>query len=290
MWYELNIDCARHTADSLCEALENYGALSVSFLDKNDDPILEPEIGTTPLWPEVVIKALFDDELEATLAREAICKLQPNLLSLIKPIENENWQQRCMDDFKPQKFGNRLWICPSWQAEAEAQAVIVKLDPGLAFGTGTHPTTNLCLTWLEQADINQKIVIDYGCGSGILALAAAKLGAKQLFAVDIDPQALTATQYNAENNDLDNENFHIDYPHNLEVKADILIANILLTPLINLEEEFLQRLKPEGLLVVSGILKDQVQPLIEQYQLFSAQKTLVLDDWGLIVFKVKCLS
>lgn len=286
MWYQLQIEhCSRDEAEMASEALEESGALSVTLTDKNDDPILEPELGTMPLWPEIVITALYTDGDLAQHTRQELAARYPGWQFSLETLADQDWERVWMDDFKPQRFGKRLWICPSWCTPPEPDAVNLILDPGLAFGTGTHPTTSLCLQWLDQASLADKTVIDYGCGSGILALAALKLGAKQLHAVDIDPQALQATLNNAASNGLEGERLHIGYPSDLAVSADMMIANILLTPLIALRDSFHALIKQQGLLVVSGILREQAATLIEAYQgYFVHQQTQDQDDWSLLVF------
>lgn len=207
MWFQLKIEhCPSQEIEWLSTELEEFGALSIMLTDKNDNPVLEPEPGTTPLWPEVVIQALFSEAFQAQYTRDHLIQNYPELTCTLEILEDRDWERAWMDDFKPQRFGQNLWICPTWSTPPEPNAVNLILDPGLAFGTGTHPTTSLCLTWLEQADLMNKSVVDYGCGSGILSLAALKLGAADVHAVDIDQQALQATQNNARLNGLDEKN------------------------------------------------------------------------------------
>ena len=286
MWYQLKIDhCNRDEVEELSEALEETGALSITLTDKNDDPVLEPEPGTTPLWPDVIINALYTEEQDAKEAKLKLSTQYGHLSFSISELEDEDWERAWMDDFKPQCFGDRLWICPSWMEPPEPGAVNLILDPGLAFGTGTHPTTSLCLTWLDQADLKHKTMIDYGCGSGILALAALKLGAAKVDAVDIDEQALQATQNNAFVNAINPEQLSIGFPQTLKAPVDVLIANILLGPLVDLGSKFKNLLKDKGTLVISGILTEQAPALIEAYQTdFSYQESISLEGWSLLVF------
>lgn len=289
MWYQLQIACCpRDKAERISEILEEAGALSITLTDRNDDPILEPELGTMPLWPEVVLSALYTDEDEAQRNLVSLQTSHPELQYRIDVVEDQDWERVWMDDFKPQRFGQRLWICPSWSTPPDPDAVNLILDPGLAFGTGTHPTTSLCLQWLDQADLAGKTVIDFGCGSGILALAALKLGAGHVHAVDIDPQALQATHNNALSNNINEQQLSVAYPEALQSRADIMVANILLTPLIALRDSFHQLIQDNGLLVVSGILREQAEGLIEAYaEHFVHQATLSQDDWSLLIF-VRC--
>lgn len=287
MWYQLQIEnCLQTEVEELTSILEESGALSVTFTDKHDDPILEPTPGTTPLWLHVVVTALFDEEQTAIEAKSIVSAQFQDLTYSISELADQNWERVCMDQFKPMRFGKRLWICPSWIEPPEPEAVNLRLDPGLAFGTGTHSTTSLCLNWLDEANLENKTVIDYGCGSGILALAALKLGAAKVYAVDIDQQALQATQNNADNNAIDPASLIIDFPHRLQEPVDLIIANILLTPLINLRAQFKELMKDDGLLVISGILNEQQDELIAAYKEdFHHQTTLNHENWSLLVFR-----
>ena len=288
MWFQIKIEfCPSDEIEQISDALEELGALSITLTDKNDNPVLEPEPGTTPLWPEVTIQVLF---AQAQEAQNAVVQLTKNYSSSslkcsIEVLQDKDWERVWMDDFKPQRFGMRLWICPTWSTPPEPEAVNLMLDPGLAFGTGTHPTTSLCLTWLEQANLNNKSLIDYGCGSGILSLAAIKLGALKVSAVDIDKQALQATQNNADTNHINNQQLVISMPEILNKPVDLIIANILLAPLIALKSRFHQLIEPQGMLVVSGLLAEQAPLLIEAYNsAFEPVKTEYLEGWALIVF------
>lgn len=286
MWYQLQIEqCHRDEVEQLSEALDESGALSLSLTDKNDDPVLEPELGTTPLWPDVVITALYTEPAEVEAAKQTLKAQYPHLNITIHELADQDWERAWMDDFKPLCFGERLWICPSWMEPPVPNAVNLILDPGLAFGTGTHPTTSLCLSWLDQADLAGKQVIDYGCGSGILALAALKLGAAQVQAVDIDEQALQATKNNADSNGISQENLVIGFPRILQTPVDLLIANILLAPLMTLKSQFNELLNEGGILVVSGILEEQAASLIKHYQNdFTHQFSKHHDGWSLLTF------
>ena len=285
-WFQLRIErCPSKEVEQISDELEESGALSIMLTDKNDNPVLEPAPGTTPLWPEVIIHALYAQALDAQQARDQFSLSKPALLLRIEVLEDKDWERAWMDDFKPQRFGKRLWICPTWLTPPEPQAVNLILDPGLAFGTGTHPTTAMCLTWLEQADLSNKSLIDYGCGSGILSLAALKLGSKHVYAVDIDNQALQATQNNALTNEIDERMLAISMPDALQDPVEILIANILLAPLILLRSRFHQLLSQGALLVVSGLLEEQAPLLIKSYEpVFSPIAQKNLDGWSLLVF------
>jgi ribosomal protein L11 methyltransferase len=286
VWYQLKIEhCPSEEIEQISEELEEFGALSIMLTDKNDNPVLEPEPGTTPLWPEVIIQALYAQAEEAQQSRSHLTLTRPSLECSMEILADKDWERAWMDDFKPQRFGNRLWICPTWHTPPDPQAVNLMLDPGLAFGTGTHPTTSLCLTWLEQAELSDKTVIDYGCGSGILSLAAVKLGARHVLAVDIDAQALQATQNNAHSNQITEQQISISMPEALQDPVDLIIANILLAPLMSLNERFYQLLNPGANLVVSGILTEQADLLIKTYESsFSHIAAHHHDGWSLLVF------
>ena len=287
MWYQLKIEyCPSPSIEEVNELLENTGALSVMLTDKNDDPVLEPEPGATPLWPEVIIQALYPQATEAQRARALLQDSYPMVLCSMEILPDKDWERVWMDDFKPQRFGRNLWVCPTNSTPPEPLAVNLMLDPGLAFGTGSHGTTSLCLTWLDKTDLDKKSLIDYGCGSGILALAALKLGAQPVFAVDIDPQALQATQNNASTNNIPLNQLQIDSPEALKTPVDILIANILLGPLVSLKARFKALLHSGGVLVVSGILESQAAELIESYQpdfkLITQERR---EGWSLLEFQ-----
>ncbi len=278
--------CTQHDVDLLSDLLELYGALSVTMTDQFDDPILEPEPGTVPLWPHVVMQALYEPEVDVLAIIQIINHHYPSATCSVDMLPAQEWEKTCLVDFKPQRFGHRLWICPSWHTPPEPDAVNLILDPGLAFGTGSHGTTALCLAWLEQENLHDKTMIDYGCGSGILSIAALKLGAKHVHAVDIDPQALTATESNATINHIAANELIIGYPDGLNVPVDVIIANILLTPLLELKQTFHHLLNHSGILAVSGILGSQTQHLTDAYH--AHFKLIHSDrdgDWALLVFE-----
>jgi ribosomal protein L11 methyltransferase len=289
VWFQLKIEnCPTDEIEQITEELQEQGALSIMLTDKNDNPVLEPEPGTTPLWPEVIIHALFSQAEEAHRVRQLLKDKQPKFACSLDTLADKDWERVCIDDFKPHRFGKHLWVCPSWLTPPEPDAINLILDPGLAFGTGSHATTSLCLTWLEQANLSNKSVIDYGCGSGILSLAAIKLGAQHVYAVDIDNQALQATHNNALTNKINEQQLSVTMPEALQNPVDLIIANILLAPLISLKERFQQLLSSNGQLVVSGILDDQSSVLIEAYQgVFTLMSRENSDGWALLVFVKK---
>ena len=290
--FQLHIEqCYRDDVELLSDALEETGALSITLTDQYDDPILEPAPGAAPLWPHVVLNALYAEENDANLASAIVSKTFPQCSYSIHDLPEQDWERTCLDQFKPQLFGKRLWVCPSWLTPPESDAINLILDPGLAFGTGSHATTSLCLTWLDKTDLKNKHVIDYGCGSGILALAALKLGAQHVHAVDIDDQALLATQDNAMNNAITATSLTVGQPDTLNKPVDLLIANILLAPLLTLKHRFRELLNNKGVLVVSGLLAEQVPILIEAYQPdFMHHTTCIEKDWALVEFRGATLA
>ncbi|WP_367606429.1 50S ribosomal protein L11 methyltransferase [Legionella sp. W05-934-2] len=287
-YYELTItDIDTEQVDALSEQLESLGALSITCTDQGDNPIFEPKPGTTPLWPESVVTALFSTQNEAELAREI---LQQNLSygdMAIVNVADQAWERVCMDDFHPMQFGKKLWICPSWTTPPDENAINIQLDPGLAFGTGTHSTTALCLTWLDSHPPAGKIVLDFGCGSGILAIAALKLGAEKVFAVDIDPQAHEATENNAMQNDCDHPNqLIIGEQTIIQEPVDVVLANVLLDPLLKYRDQFMAWSKPKATLVLSGLLENQCDTIIKHYQSDCRVVYQNTDnEWGLVVLE-----
>ena len=272
MWLQLICQASKETEPLISEAAENMGACSITLADAGDTPVLEPLPNETPLWDDMVITMLFReeeqlliDQLETQLSenKEAwrISKLHQEVL------EEQQWERLWMDDFHPMKFGENLWIYPSWSDVPEDDSVKIMLDPGLAFGTGTHATTALCLEWLDQNPPTGKSVVDYGCGSGILAIAAIKLGAKSVVATDIDNQALIATVDNQEKNGIEAGLIKCYLPEEMPtVKTDLMLANILCGPLIELADSLCALTVSGGTIVLSGVLEEQQAALSEVYQ------------------------
>ncbi len=255
-WLELNFEATAPAA--LEEALWTAGAQAVTFTNATERQLFEPAPGATPLWERVQVTALFPAEsnIQEIIGRLelALGACPPHRAEL---LEDRDWVREWLVHFKPMRFGRRLWICPTTHEVTDADAVVVKLDPGLAFGTGTHASTALCLDWLDGAELAGKKVLDYGCGSGILALAAARLGASEVFATDIDPQALQAARDNAERNRTPDRITVVAPPELGDRAFDVVIANILATPLIELAPELSARVKPGGWLVLAGLLAEQ---------------------------------
>ncbi|MBV5309608.1 50S ribosomal protein L11 methyltransferase [Chromatium okenii] len=285
-WLQLSFDVAREQAETFALNLELAGALSVTLGDAGDEPQLEPAPGETPLWSVVTVTALFDSDAETQAVVERLAlhlTAQLGATPKIERIEDQVWERVWLDTFKPTRFGQRLWVCPHGQVPNDPNAVIVALDPGLAFGTGHHATTALCLEWLDGAALGGKTVLDFGCGSGILAIAALKLGAARAIAVDHDPQALTATHDNAAANGVA-ERLEIYAPEELPAElVDTVLANILAGPLITLAPRLIGLLRPAGDLVLSGVLADQVDGVRAAYaQQIELASTRLREEWALI--------
>ncbi len=281
-WIQFIFDSTPDSADQLSDVLSECGASAVTFQDNADQPLFEPPIGTTPLWAATRVIALFPADTDTdTIEKMATAMLAPEKLPHFKveAVEDKDWEREWMDNFHPICFGEKLWIVPSWHKAPQPDALNILLDPGLAFGTGTHPTTALCLNWLDQADVKDKYVIDYGCGSGILAIAAALLGAKKVIGIDIDPQALEATQANADRNGVTIDTYLPENAPKLE-PCDLLIANILAGPLQSFAEYFSTISKPNSALILSGILEEQAQAVMNSYApWFEMEKPVQKEEW-----------
>jgi ribosomal protein L11 methyltransferase len=267
------------------DALLAAGAISITLQDAADNPVLEPAPGTTPLWPSVRVSALFDASVDRDILREVLRNELPAPLPAVhfEDLVDRAWEREWLKDFRPMQFGKRLWICPGGQRppNASPEQVIVELDPGLAFGTGTHPTTALCLQWLDSADLHGKTVIDYGCGSGVLAIAALKLGAAAAFAVDIDPQAVTASADNARRNNVSGRLRVGTVADTTLPPADIVLANILAEPLQSLAATLTALVKDRGSIVLSGLLAHQADTVAARYaSAFALAPTAVQGDWA----------
>jgi ribosomal protein L11 methyltransferase len=282
---QLTIDIDRHDPAPIEEALFELGALSVTLEDAADDPVLEPAPGETPLWPTITVKAIFDAAMDPAALLGALSGRLPRTLPppRFETLPDKAWEREWLKDFRPMRFGRRLWVCPGGLPAGDPDGIRIELDPGLAFGTGTHPTTALCLEWLESATLDGCSVVDYGCGSGILAIAAAILGAAEVRAVDIDPQALIATDANAERNGVQSR-LQITLDHDLPRSGtDVLVANILAGPLIELAPAFAAAVRPGGQIALSGILAGQSNTVTAAYRpWFDIALTATRDGWTLL--------
>ncbi|WP_028630729.1 50S ribosomal protein L11 methyltransferase [Metapseudomonas resinovorans] len=282
-WLQVRLAITPEQAETYEDALLEVGAVSVTFMDAEDQPIFEPDLGTTPLWTHTHLLALFEaDTDEASLVAHLELLTGGTLPEhLIERIEDQDWERSWMDNFQPMRFGRRLWIVPSWHEAPEPGAVNLLLDPGLAFGTGTHPTTALCLEWLDDQKLDGCEVLDFGCGSGILAIAALLLGARQAVGTDIDPQALEASRDNASRNGIDPARFPVYLPADLPAKpAEVVVANILAGPLVSLAPQITSLVAPRGRLALSGILAEQAEEVRAAYaDAFDLDPTAEKDGW-----------
>ena len=266
-YLELTVDLVSLDPQAAEEACWACGASAVTFVDARDDAVLEPLPGEFRLWPRTLLKCLFVQAHDAPGIRRALAAalgLDPDLIG-VHELAERVWEREWLRDSHPLRFGRRLWICPHHERVTEPGAVVVALDPGLAFGTGTHPSTALCLTWLDAHLAPGACVIDYGCGSGVLALAAAKLGAAQVHCFDIDPQALAAARANARANGVARQVQVHDRPDTLPAAADVLLANILSGPLCTLAPRFASLLRARGEVVLAGLMQHEVADVTAAY-------------------------
>lgn len=280
-WQQFVLALGELSPEPVEDALLALGAVSVTYSDAADDPVLEPGLGETPLWNETRVTALFDEDASLRDIAGRLCEaLDVSELPehALEVLEDRDWEREWLIDLKPMCFGQRLWICPGDQQPGVDGAVVVQLDPGLAFGTGTHPTTAMCLEWLDGLSLAGARVLDYGCGSGVLAVAAMKLGAASADGIDIDPQALLATRQNAARNAVDVG--IIDDPAAISGQYDIVLANILAGPLVELANQLSEYVKSDGRLALSGVLEKQaasVRKAYEQRIEFEEQKEMHQD-------------
>jgi len=283
-WLQLQLVTDRDQSEALEEALLAAGACSVTLQDNADQPLFEPPPGATPLWDDIRLMGLFTADHAPQDIIDAVKKAFGAELPThrIEILEDKDWIREWMDSYQPMRFGTRLWICPSWRTPPEPAAVNLMLDPGLAFGTGTHPTTSLCLQWLDGLDLDGKTVIDFGCGSGILGIAALLLGAKKVIAIDNDPQALLATRDNAQRNGLQGNQIEALMPEQVtaDITADVVIANILAAPLISLAPQLAAHLRNGGDIALSGILAEQADAVRIAYEpTISWHTQLQQEEW-----------
>jgi ribosomal protein L11 methyltransferase len=282
-FYEIEFPLAALHLEEVEAALLEVGASAITFLDGGDEPVLEPRPGEIRLWSETVVRALFDDSHEAmqSLGRLAD-RLGPHITACatVRAVKNQDWERAWLEGWKPMRFGERLWVCPTEaNAPQDTDAVVVRLDPGLAFGTGTHPTTALCLQFLDAMPLTGRSVIDYGCGSGILGIAALKLGASRVVAVDSDPQALLATRENAVRNAV-SARLRTEAPPATLEPVDLVLANILAEPLIELAPILTGACRISGDLILSGLLRTQTHAVKAAYcSAFDMVQLVGRDDW-----------
>lgn len=283
-WRELHLLASAEDCDAWAEALVAAGALAVTFTDAGDQPILEPPPGETPLWERVCVTGLFAAETDpdrVLLALAAESQAPP--AGRWTELGERPWAELWQAHFRPRHCGGRLWICPSWCEPPDPRAVNLHLDPGLAFGTGDHPTTALCLEWLAGRRLRDARVLDYGCGSGILAIAASLLGAARATAIDIDTQALAATRSNADRNGIGADRLAVAPPEQFTAAADqdVILANILANPLMALAPRLAQAAAPGAGLCLSGILAGQIEMVATAFRpWFKLEPATLRDGWA----------
>lgn len=291
-WLQLTLEASRGEAQGLADALEEAGAVSVSLEGADAEPLFETDWhDATPVWKQTRVVALFAEGTDAP----AVMRQVAELLALATPpafhaeqIADQDWVRSWMDRWRPMRFGSSpagtsLWVVPSWLEPPEPEAANIILDPGLAFGTGTHATTAMCLDWLAQHPPRGLDVIDYGCGSGILAIAALKLGAARAIGTDTDPQALTVSRENAERNAVATR-LELCLPDELPAatSADVVLANILAGPLIALAPRLTRLVRPGGTLILSGLLASQADEVQVAYATHFRFERQLREDWALL--------
>ena len=282
-WQQLHLQCEKDNVDLAEALLLEAGALSIALDDAGDQPLFEPLPGESPLWDEVILTGLFDATIESgtpdvieQLSHEIGAQVQASR-TWVSAVDDKDWEREWMSNYKPIECANDLWIVPNWLTPPNPKATNIIMDPGLAFGTGYHATTRLCLDWLTEQDLTDKVVIDYGCGSGILGIAALLLGARHVYAVDIDPQAVLATNQNAARNHVDNrlqaflpEDFTTFWQEQNIAPVEVMVANILAKPLIGLAPYFATLMAPKSRIVLAGLIESQTEQVSEAYQPYFA--------------------
>ena len=282
-WQQLHLQCEKDNVDLAEALLLEAGALSIALDDAGDQPLFEPLPGESPLWDEVILTGLFDATIESgtpdvieQLSHEIGAQVQASR-TWVSAVDDKDWEREWMSNYKPIECANDLWIVPNWLTPPNPKATNIIMDPGLAFGTGYHATTRLCLDWLTEQDLTDKVVIDYGCGSGILGIAALLLGARHVYAVDIDPQAVLATNQNAARNHVGNrlqaflpEDFTTFWQQQNVAPVEVMVANILAKPLIALAPYFVTLMAPKSRIVLAGLIESQTEQVTEAYQPYFA--------------------
>ena len=284
IWFKVNLVSSRSDAQIIEEILVAHNAISISMFDASgNNPIYEPRIGETPLWHNVEISALFEETITKEII-DSFLEQIPYSNLIIKKLHNQNWIEKYQESSKPIRFGKKLWVVPFNSQEPQIPySVNLKMDPGLAFGSGSHETTHLCLEYLDQTPPRNFSVLDYGCGSGILAIAAIKLGAHHTYCLDIDPQAIISTKDNSRKNNVDDKIKIISREDLSSINVDLIISNILFNTLMELRDCFYNLVKNNGQVVLSGIMKCQLELLVEHYEeLFTVTNIRHRKNWSLV--------
>jgi len=290
-WIQITLEVNKTKADHVSEVLMGLGSLSITYSDALDDAIYEPPVGQTPLWDSVKVNALFSSEVNQKSIEASILEICNIVVLDALELKDRVWEDECKKDFPSMRFGKKLWVCPSWDIETKLSndSLVINMDPGLAFGTGTHQTTGLCLEYLDSNPPKNLNIIDFGCGTGVLAIAAAKLGALSVIAIDNDPQAVLSSKENVAKNNCEDI---ISVIHSIDLddsnQCDLLMANILVNPLVELEPLFSDLVCSNGMLLLSGILKEQVDRIVNCYSVnFSNIEVVNKDEWFRISAKRK---
>ena len=290
IWKQISFEVKKSETDLVSEVLMGLGSVSITYSDALDDAIYEPPVGQTPLWDNIKVNALFSSEVNQKSIETSISDICNIVVIDTVTLKDRVWEEECQKDFPSMRFGKRLWVCPSWDTESilSNDSIVIHMDPGLAFGTGTHQTTSLCLEYLDSNPPKNLHVIDFGCGTGILAIAAAKFGAKSVIAIDNDPQAVLSSKENVAKNKCENTITIHSINHGNDRKCDLLIANILANPLVELEPLFSDLVHTNGMLLLSGILKEQVDRVVKCYSInFSNIEVANKGEWFRISGKRK---
>lgn len=281
-WIQIRVSCDETKVKKISSMLQGSGAQAVTYMDAHDTPIYEPPLGQTKLWANTVVIGLYDADIDAFKIVKFIEKnLGDQVQCKVEQLEDKDWVREWMEHFHPMQFGKRLWICPSWCEIPDKDAVNVILDPGLAFGTGTHPTTAMCLQYLDKCELRGKTVIDYGCGSGILSIAAIKLGADKVIGIDIDPQAILASEENAKRNDVVGSlELYLVENKPESLNSDMVVANILAGPLRELAPTLQSLVRTGGRICLSGILESQAEEVSKIYsEWFDMDEPNITEEW-----------
>jgi len=287
-WNKLHLTCNQDSLTFIEEILIGYGAISISISDQNKkNKIYESRLDEIKFWNQIDISALFEKKINSNDLNLLLAGI-PFFNLEISYLENQNWVENYQKENQPKRFGRNLWICPTWaKLPKDFNGLIIKLDPGMAFGTGSHETTSLCLEYLDLNPPQDKVVIDYGCGSGILAIVSAILGSTNVIAYDNDAESLSIAKENAKLNKVLNF-MKFDHPKKLKVKADLLIANIFTNTLLELKEEFSDLVKPRGIILLSGILNNQLDLVLKEFEIFfNLIEIKNKKDWCLLVMRKK---
>jgi len=280
-WLELIVEIDATDSEALEDLLLEQGAQALTLNDAGDQPVLEPLPGETPVWPYLRLTALFAEDVDQSNIETVIKDQLSSLFCQWRQLKDRQWERVWLTRFKPKQFGKRLWVVPSGSEPRGGDAVSLLLDPGLAFGTGDHATTDLCLRWLDSAPVTGKRVLDYGHGSGILSIAAHKLGATDVLGIDIDPQAVIAGEDNAARNSVTHNMRFIT--HDVDETFDLVVANILAKPLMNMARRICAYLTPNGPIALSGLLKEQADEVRHAYSPWiDWRESHELEDWALV--------